>query len=84
MKLELEPVGVVRNGVMGSRDEEWGRVVAPGDPVALADALHELLSRPASERAAMGAAARAWVVEERDSDRWAARLVALLNDAGVA
>jgi len=26
--IPLEPIGVVRNGVMGPRDEEWGRVVS--------------------------------------------------------
>ena len=84
--LALE-VPVVASDLMGLPEvvhQEWGRVVPPGDPAALADALHGLLSRLPSERAAMGAAARAWVVEERDSDRWAARLVALLRDAGVA
>src|SRR5438093_13550441 len=28
MTLTLDPIGVVRNGVVGSRDEEWGRVVS--------------------------------------------------------
>jgi len=28
MTLQIEPIGVVRNGVMGTRDEEWGRVVS--------------------------------------------------------
>ena len=26
--IPLEPIGVVRNGVTGARDEEWGRVVS--------------------------------------------------------
>ena len=28
MTMQLEPIGVVRNGVVGTRDEEWGRVVS--------------------------------------------------------
>jgi tRNA-Thr(GGU) m(6)t(6)A37 methyltransferase TsaA len=28
MTLKLEPIGIVRNGVTGARDEEWGRVVS--------------------------------------------------------
>ena len=28
MTLTLVPIGIVRNGVTGSRDEEWGRVVS--------------------------------------------------------
>jgi colanic acid/amylovoran biosynthesis glycosyltransferase len=61
---------------------EFGRVVPPGDDEALADALGELLARPAEERAAMGRAARAWVVRERDRGLWAQRLAAMLADAG--
>ena len=62
---------------------EWGRVVPAGDREALADALTELLALPAAERTAMGRAARAWVVQERDRDDWARRLVAMLGEAGV-
>lgn len=61
----------------------WGRVVPAGDVAALADGLEELLALPAGERAAMGRAARAWVVAERDRDEWARRLVAMLAEAGV-
>jgi tRNA-Thr(GGU) m(6)t(6)A37 methyltransferase TsaA len=28
MSLKLEPIGMVRNGVMDARDQEWGRVVS--------------------------------------------------------
>lgn len=53
---------VVGSAVPGVRevitDGEDGRLVAPGDPVALADALEILLTQPA-EAARLGAAARA-------------------------
>jgi glycosyltransferase involved in cell wall biosynthesis len=42
---------------------EWGRLVAPGDPRALAEALDEVLSLPPGERAAMGRAGREFVAE---------------------
>jgi glycosyltransferase involved in cell wall biosynthesis len=42
---------------------EWGRLVPPGDPDALAAAIDELLALPLAQRAAMGRAGRAFVVE---------------------
>jgi glycosyltransferase involved in cell wall biosynthesis len=51
-------VGAVAGGLV--RDGESGLVVAPGDPVALADAVNRLLrERPLRER--LGAGARAAV-----------------------
>jgi colanic acid/amylovoran biosynthesis glycosyltransferase len=41
---------------------EFGRLVAPGDPAALAAALADVLSRSQHERAAMGRAGRAHVL----------------------
>lgn len=62
---------------------EWGRVVPAGDAAALAAALRELLALSPPERAVMGRAARAWVVEARDRDDWARRLAEMLAQAGV-
>jgi tRNA-Thr(GGU) m(6)t(6)A37 methyltransferase TsaA len=43
MTLKLDPIGVVRNGVTASRDEEWGRVVSEIQlQPDLADGLHGL------------------------------------------
>lgn len=75
-------VPVVATDVMGLPEvvrPPWGRVVAPGDPVALADALDEMLARPPSERAAAGAAGRRFVEETRSLDRQAAKLAASLD-----
>lgn len=41
---------------------EWGRLVPPRDPAALAEALADLLARHPAERARMGAAGRAHVL----------------------
>ncbi|MGI9021616.1 MAG: glycosyltransferase [Solirubrobacterales bacterium] len=59
----------------------WGRLVPPGDPASLAAAIEELLELPAAERAAMGAAARAYVVEHGDQRRQAERLAELIEAA---
>ncbi|MGM7422533.1 glycosyltransferase [Cellulosimicrobium sp. ES-005] len=55
-------------------DGETGIVVPERDTRALADALRELLALDQRERAAMGARARRFVVEERDSRQSAAEL----------
>jgi colanic acid/amylovoran biosynthesis glycosyltransferase len=61
---------------------EWGRLVPPGDPAALAAAIDELLDLPALVRAEMGRAGRAFVIETADPGREAARLLALINEGG--
>ncbi len=60
------------------RDGETGRVVEPGDPVALADALADVM-RSARRRARMGRAARARaerLFDQRNASRTLARLFA--------
>lgn len=64
--------------------DDWGRLVAPGDPEALAGALSELLSRPADERAAMGAAGREFVLAHFSLDAQVDGLLALIGEAGSA
>ncbi len=59
----------------------FGRLVAPGDPLALATGIAEVLALPPSERAAMGAAGRRHVAEHADVREETARLSALLESA---
>jgi glycosyltransferase involved in cell wall biosynthesis len=42
--------------------DEWGRLVTPGDPHALARALDDVLNLPLQRRVAMGRAGRAHVL----------------------
>jgi glycosyltransferase involved in cell wall biosynthesis len=56
----------------------WGRLVPPGDPDALRAALNAVLALGAQERAAAGAAGRAWVLEHADVHRETARLAELI------
>ena len=57
----------------------WGWLAPPGDAAALAAALRTALAVPASERAAAGAAARAWVREHADVDAETAAMAALIE-----
>jgi glycosyltransferase involved in cell wall biosynthesis len=56
----------------------FGRLVPPGDPVALAGAIEELLALPAKRRAEMGAAGRAFVLEHCDVMHETQRLADLM------
>jgi glycosyltransferase involved in cell wall biosynthesis len=60
---------------------EWGRLVPPGDPRALAGAIQELLSLPVDERAEMGRAGREFVIEHCDVRRETARLAEMIAGA---
>jgi glycosyltransferase involved in cell wall biosynthesis len=74
------PVLTTRIAGVGELVEDGisGRLVAPGDPVALTDALCAMLDATPEERAAMGAAGRARVVAEFDSVTEAGKLAALI------
>ena len=61
---------------------QWGRLVPPHDPTELAGALGEILALPTAERAALGRAGRAHVLEACDVDVWTGRLAALIAAAG--
>ena len=60
---------------------EFGRLVAPGDPGALADGIAELLALPAERRAEMGAAGRRWAAEHCSLGAETARLAVLIEAA---
>jgi colanic acid/amylovoran biosynthesis glycosyltransferase len=58
---------------------EWGRLVPPADPEALARAIAELLALPPQRRQAMGEAGRAHVLAHCDVGEEAAKLAALVG-----
>ena len=80
MAMELMVVATDTVGLPECVREPWGRLVPPGDPVALRAALEEVLALPLAERAAAGAAGRAWVLEHADLHRETARLAALIAE----
>jgi colanic acid/amylovoran biosynthesis glycosyltransferase len=59
----------------------WGRLVPPRDSRALARAIAELLALPESERAAMGRAGRAHVLEAASVHRETEKLAGLIGRA---
>ena len=61
--------------------EPWGRTVTAGDASALAVALRDVLALTPQERAAMGAAGRAFVAAEYSVDGEAGKLLALVEAA---
>ena len=61
--------------------EPWGRLVTPGDAGELAAAIEALLARPPDERAAAGAAGRAWVLEHADVRAETLRIGSAIADA---
>lgn len=60
--------------------DAWGRLVAPGDPHALARALDDMVSLPTARRGAMGRAGRAHVLATCATATEAGRLSALLRE----
>jgi glycosyltransferase involved in cell wall biosynthesis len=75
-------VGVVASDAVGLPEivrEPWGRLVAPGDEAALADAIAAMLDRDAQERAAAGKAGRAFVAAHADVRAEAAKLSQLIR-----
>jgi glycosyltransferase involved in cell wall biosynthesis len=78
MAMELMVVASDEVGLPECVRAPWGRLVAPGHPDALRAALEEVLSLSPDERAAAGAAGRAWVLEHADVHRETARLADLI------
>lgn len=81
LAMEVPVVATDEVGLPEVVKPEWGRLVPPGDPRALAAAIEELLSLPAAERAAMGRAGRAWVVERCNVMTETAKLARLIEAA---
>jgi glycosyltransferase involved in cell wall biosynthesis len=79
LAMELPVLATAEVGLPEVVREGWGRLVPPRDAPAIADALQELLALPAEERARMGAAGRAFVLEECSLERETEKLVALIG-----
>jgi glycosyltransferase involved in cell wall biosynthesis len=58
----------------------WGFLAAPGDAPALAEAMRAALALGPEQRAAAGAAGRAWVQEHADVGAETARMAALIQE----
>ncbi len=81
LAMEVPVVATDEVGLPEIVDATCGRLVAPGDPRALAAALGDLLRAGPQERAALGQAGRARVLERCDVDAETRRLVALITTA---
>mgnify|MGYP001075123458 CR=1 FL=1 len=79
LAMEIPVVASAEVGLPELVEPEWGRLVAPGDPRALADAIAELLALPPETRAAMGAAGREHVLAYCDVGKEAAKLAGLIS-----
>ena len=77
LAMEVPVVATDEVGLPEVVHREWGRLVPPADPPALAAALEEVLALPVQQRAAMGREGRAFVVRACDADAEARRLAAL-------
>lgn len=78
MALELPVLASAEVGLPELIPPQCGRLVPPGDAPALAVAIEELLSLPASERLEMGRAGRVHVLAHCNPDREAAKLIELI------
>jgi glycosyltransferase involved in cell wall biosynthesis len=81
LALELPVIATDEVGLPELVRPEWGLLVPPHNPAALADAIRELLAKSADERVAMGRAGRAFVSEHCNVDAEAAKLAALIDEA---
>jgi colanic acid/amylovoran biosynthesis glycosyltransferase len=79
LAMELPVVGTREVALPEEVTPDSGVLVAPGDADALAEAIGELWSRPATERAAMGRAGRAFAEAELDLPTQAEKLLALFE-----
>jgi colanic acid/amylovoran biosynthesis glycosyltransferase len=82
MAMELLVVASDEVGLPECVMAPWGFLAPPGDAPALAAALQAALALDPDERAAAGAAARAWVGEHADVDAETARMAALIERLG--
>lgn len=78
LAMELPVVGSDLVGLPEMIKPSWGRLVPAANPGAIADAIRELLTLSLEQRAAMGAAGRAFVLERCNVDREAEKVARLV------
>jgi colanic acid/amylovoran biosynthesis glycosyltransferase len=81
MAMEIPVVGTEEVGLPELVQSEFGRLVPPGDPRALAAAVAEVLALDSLERVRMGAAGRAWVEAHASVSTETAKLAELIESA---
>jgi glycosyltransferase involved in cell wall biosynthesis/GT2 family glycosyltransferase len=82
LALELPVVASDEVGLPEIVEPGWGRLVPPGDPAALAEAIGQLLALPLAERVRMGRRGRAAVEERANLATESAKLARLLESEG--
>ena len=82
--LERPVIGAAIGGIPElMRGGETGELFASGNADALADVMRQYAAKSTSEIAAMGKAARAWMVEDFTDTRYRERMLALYDNMGV-
>lgn len=81
LAMEVPVIATYEVGLPELVRPEFGMLVPPGDPGALAGAIAGLLAIDPGERAAMGARGREWVAEHASVARETAKLVGLIESA---
>jgi glycosyltransferase involved in cell wall biosynthesis len=82
LAMEVPVVATEEVGLPEMVRPEWGVLVPPADPRALADAIDAVLGLPVEARVRMGRAGRAWVLNACSLERQAERLAELVAASG--
>jgi len=81
LAMELPVVASDEVGLPEIIRPEFGRLVAPADPQALADAIRELLALAPDQRAAMGKAGRTFVLQHANQQHETQKLLRLVRQS---
>lgn len=80
LAMEVPVVASDEVGLPEIVQKRWGRLVPPGDPDALAEAIEQVLALPLEERREMGRLGRAFVIDHANVDTETAKLARLIAD----